>query len=409
MALALGFVLPLALVWYLALEDLSSLGAALRLSRSQDRPSLTHNPSPNGKFNDSGANESNLLGVFSEILVVSRPSRLDRRATMERLRLALGVPWTYVDAVSYDDPIIGSIISCVSSIRASTRSRRFRWPMDWEHDIVPRKPSKTEPTSFPCYPPTPESLSIPDTPLLSIPSDIPTPVINPTRASGTLGRPLDTLTCAKNDSIRGVKLRDGLPSFMLLTPGKLACWYSHLIAMKRIAEHWRRSGGDSSPAGSDSPAFLVLEDDVDMEQGISEQLSSAWSALPKDWDIVYLGHCWSDESRNPAIVQEDPVFSTQKTRLHPSFAPRCTHAYALNPRSAHRLLRHLSFPPFAYSRALDQALAWLIQSKRVKAFSIVPSLVVQYKLTESDIDQGTNGTGSSWRGRLANGVLGYDT
>ncbi|OSD05740.1 hypothetical protein PYCCODRAFT_1432275 [Trametes coccinea BRFM310] len=407
MTLILALVLLFALLWYLALNDLASLSAALRLSRFPDRPPLTHNPGADGQTQERLASGNNLLGVFSEILVVSRPSRLDRRATMERLRLALGVPWTYIDAVSYDDAIIRSIASCVTSIRAHTRSRRFRWPVDWDHGTSLRNPSEMESTSFPCHPPTPDSLSTPYTLLSSISSDASPSDVQSGWVSDTVGLPANTLTCARNDSIRGVKFRDSLPSFMLLTPGKLACWYSHLIAMRRIAEHWQRSDDDLTLGGPALPAFLVLEDDVDMEQGISEQLSSAWTALPKDWDIVYLGHCWSDESHNPAILQADSIVDDQKTRLHPSFAPRCTHAYALNPRSAHRLLRHLTFPPFAYSRALDQALAWLIQSKRVKAFSLVPSLVVQYKVTESDIDQGANGTGSSWRDRLANGLLGH--
>ncbi|CDO70968.1 hypothetical protein BN946_scf184829.g77 [Trametes cinnabarina] len=191
---------------------------------------------------------------------------------------------------------------------------------------------------------------------------------------------------------------------MLLTPGKLACWYSHLLAIRRIAEY--ETGDASVPPAADMRAFMVLEDDVDMEQRLAEILPRVWSALPSNWDIVYLGHCWSDESRYPSIIRDVSSGDAQPVTVHPSFAPLCTHAYALNPRGARRLLRYLTFPPFAYSRALDQALAWLIQSKRVQAFSVVPSLVVQQKETGSDIDQGRNGTGSSWRDELHH-VLGF--
>ena len=91
--------------------------------------------------------------------------------------------------------------------------------------------------------------------------------------------------------------------------------------------------------------------------------------------------------------------------LHPAHTPLCTHAYALSRMGAHRLLAHLTLPHFAFSRALDQALAWLVRSGRIRAFSVVPPLVVQAKVTTSDIDGGADGRGSRWRERLVDGVL----
>ena len=91
--------------------------------------------------------------------------------------------------------------------------------------------------------------------------------------------------------------------------------------------------------------------------------------------------------------------------LHPSHIPLCTHAYALSRAGAHRLFAHLTLPHFAFSRALDQALTWLVRSGRIRAFSVVPPLVVQAKVTASDIDGGADGRGSPWRERLADGVL----
>ena len=83
---------------------------------------------------------------------------------------------------------------------------------------------------------------------------------------------------------------------------------------------------------------------------------------------------------------------------------------------------HLQYPPFAFSRAIDQAFAWLIQSGRLKGFSVVPSLVVQRKISKSDINfvsddvspQGPDarqGTAEAakfrgWKEDLMNGVLG---
>lgn len=94
-----------------------------------------------------------------------------------------------------------------------------------------------------------------------------------------------------------------------------------------------------------------------------------------------------------------------QTTVHPSYAPKCTHAYALHPAGARKILQHLNYPPFAYSRALDQALAWLIRSGRINSYSVVPSLVIQRKKSKSDVDGGAYGVGSNWKEGLVDGVL----
>lgn len=70
-----------------------------------------------------------------------------------------------------------------------------------------------------------------------------------------------------------------------------------------------------------------------------------------------------------------------------------------------KLVQHLRHPPFAYSRALDQAYVWLIMSGRVESYSVVPSVVVQRKVTWSDVDGGETGLGSEWKETLADGIL----
>lgn len=126
-----------------------------------------------------------------------------------------------------------------------------------------------------------------------------------------------------------------------------------------------------------------------MEKDIRSRLRGIWEILPQDWDVVFLGHCWSNESFYPAITFPSNGSSSSETQkfdvaqnintLHPSSSPRCTHAYAVSPAGAARLLAHLEYPPFAYSRAIDQAYAWLVISGRIKAYSIVGSVVVQVK------------------------------
>ncbi|EIW65121.1 uncharacterized protein TRAVEDRAFT_111506 [Trametes versicolor FP-101664 SS1] len=320
-----------------------------------------------------------VFGIFSRVLVVSRPSRVDRRATMERLRLALGIPWSYVDAISHDEPVVDSIIDCVKSVRSGTGTRIFEWPSNLASGSGDSDSSKPPPPSeSSCFPPVPHAAS--------------------------------TTFSSADFSSGDTPFTSHLPSFMLLTPARIACWYSHLTAIQQIADYGhleQHSEGNQSSLRKPDDAFLILEDDVDMEQDISERLRAVWNVLPAGWDIVFLGHCWSNESHHPALVEPDALSSSAPpVALHPSFAPKCTHAYAVNPASARRLLYHLTYPPFAYSRALDQALAWLVQSNRLKAFSIVPSLVVQHKGSGSDIDEGEQGTGSRWRDPLEHSILG---
>ncbi len=103
------------------------------------------------------------------------------------------------------------------------------------------------------------------------------------------------------------------------------------------------------------------------------------------------GHCWSDESTKPPISPSSPI--------HPSTGPKCTHAYAVSPKGARRLLLHLTYPPFAFSRALDQAFAHLIRSGRINAFSVVPSIVIQRR-ERNDSDIWATSEGSGWKEML---------
>ena len=140
---------------------------------------------------------------------------------------------------------------------------------------------------------------------------------------------------------------------------------------------------------------------------------SAFRFFNASLNNVLAGHCWSNESHYPALPRVPPrsvrrllPFEPRATTaLHPSFAPKCTHAYALTRTGARRLLLHLRHLPFAYSRALDQAFAWLVLDGRLSAFSVVPSVVVQRKADGSDIDSGADGMGSGWRDHLEHGVL----
>jgi hypothetical protein len=90
----------------------------------------------------------------------------------------------------------------------------------------------------------------------------------------------------------------------------------------------------------------------------------------------------------------------QINSLHPSDWPQCTHAYAVSIPGARKLLSHLEYPPFAYSRAIDQAYTHLLDTGRIRAFSIVPAVVTQRKQDKSDI-----GEGAVWQEQLYNSAL----
>ena len=63
---------------------------------------------------------------------------------------------------------------------------------------------------------------------------------------------------------------------------------------------------------------------------------------------------------------------------------------------------YLRHPPFAYSRPIDRAFAWLVESGRLKSYSIVPSVVVQRKIDASNIP---SGRGVTWKENLMRGVF----
>ncbi|KAJ3506259.1 hypothetical protein NLJ89_g6971 [Agrocybe chaxingu] len=284
---------------------------------------------------------------------------------MEKIRLSLNLRWTYVDALSSANPLVGIIMQWIALVRNRppylTRSDDspspdktvFSWPEDAE-TMAELDFWNVEP--WPSLFSVPMSLSVP--PLASAIQDF---------------------TIAHNAST--------LPEHLILTPSRVACWYSHLCVIQKIA-----NSGDS--------VSIILEDDIDMEKDIHAHLRHIWSNLPPDWDIVFLGHCWSNEALYPPLAPPERHYA----RIHKSVSPKCTHAYALSRNGARRLLVHLRYPPFAFSRAIDQAIAWLVESGRLKSYSIVPSLVVQRKVSTSDVMVG-KGTGSRWKDRLTNGIL----
>ena len=349
-------------------------------------------------------NRSSTLAIASQIFVVSLPRRTDRRTQMEILRTALGLQWKYVEAVDNSSPFIPIIMEEVRKQRVPDRANKkpFRWPNDINAQVYSSKP-----------------LGLGGSDNWTLPIDKYDTSIRPRERniSGSYNSTIasDPLTCSTEDDTP-IEFEKSLREYKLLTSAKIACWSSHLLVIRDIAEDKNKG------------VSIVLEDDVDMGWDIGERLNGVWNLLPAGWDIVFIGnyfppittmiflhapkfsgHCWSNESHYSPL---GPPNSAQNyaqelhTTLHPSFNPKCTHAYALSHSGARRLLLHLRYPPFSYSRALDQALSWLVQSGRLRAYSVIPSLVVQRKSGESDIMMGNQGMGSEWKEILEKSVFG---
>lgn len=216
------------------------------------------------------------LGIASQTFVISLPTRLDRRANMERLRMTLSLDFTYFDALPSDDPKILRIYETLSAGRAQLQSTdpdargplfgytddsgQFSWP-----------PSLLEGSSWSTSNAT------------KLFPDGSRQTLTPFERSGPI-------TCATRNFTAGARYTSETPSYLVLTPAKVACWHSHLQVIRSAAEKTLHTSTDKDKCGD---VTLVLEDDIDMERDIRSRLLSVWNLLPPDWDIVYLGECIS--------------------------------------------------------------------------------------------------------------------
>ncbi|KAG8221481.1 hypothetical protein J3R82DRAFT_1694 [Butyriboletus roseoflavus] len=323
------------------------------------------------------------LGFASHIYLISLPERKDRHEQMELLRTALNLSWTIVDATPFTNPLVYRLLDWVVHQREQT-------PLGVGNASTG---TETSTNSIFHWPREINALSVlTHEPLLPSGSDVwitqPAPLpVSMTPSSPSSPPPL--LSAVDDFSMPTGILR--IVDWMKLSPARVACWHSHVSAIRVFIDK-----DDTQP----EDVAVFLEDDIDMEKDIADRLSGIWKVLPAGWDIVLLGHCWSDETFYSPLSTPNTNFATH---LHPSYSPKCTHAYALSVPGARRLLQHLRHPPFAYSRAIDHAFSWLIESGRLRAYSVVPSIVVQRKDTPSDILPGLGSERKEW---LVNGVLG---
>jgi len=92
----------------------------------------------------------------------------------------------------------------------------------------------------------------------------------------------------------------------VVSKGVLGCALSHL----GIVEIAKRDGLNT---------VLILEDDVEFEEGLNEKFVERYKEVPKDWDMLYLGG-------NHNAREITNRFSPHLLKIHNTNA---THAYAL--------------------------------------------------------------------------------
>ncbi|KAH8814684.1 hypothetical protein DL96DRAFT_1624568, partial [Flagelloscypha sp. PMI_526] len=325
------------------------------------------------------------FGFIYRTFVISLAHRDDRKVDIDKLMTNLEMPnWHYHNGTYSDDPRVGNFMRKVQAQRAEMNDSPDEWvrlPFSWPSDSWSNYTSPV-PLYARDLPPAGAELW-PDDPAHT--SDI-----------------LNPLMCTFDD-FRVQKYKEGEIQWRYLTPQRVATYHSHMSAVRRIVDENARLKIDVSqwPNKTQTHVSLVLEDDVDIESDIEKRMEVILPLLPFNWDILFLGYCWSEETHFPALVGE--YIRPSKNQLHPSHMPRCLHAYALSPAGALKVLTHLRHDQYAYGRAVDEAFEWLVWQKRIKAFTTVPPLIIQRKVTKTDISIEGN---DLWRESLDRGVLG---
>ncbi|SDA02888.1 BZ3501_MvSof-1269-A2-R1_Chr11g02779 [Microbotryum saponariae] len=321
--------------------------------------------------------------AFDHIYVLSLPHRMDRRAEMTRLANALGVKLTFVDAALKDEPFIQWIGERVAETRELRRrvmaKARKASPAsigglhigsDWLTPYLDKKHLKV----FPQFPSDrkryPTGNWITHLEALH------------TAGNHTSLKPIDEkfdLAKALNDPLEEFAVRQ-------VHEGIISTYWGQTRALKAVVQNGDR-------------AALIMEDDVDVEWDLERLWSRIHRKLPEDWDVTFLGHCWSREY----ISQS---YGHSPMRLHPhihaSVMPMCLHGWAVSADGAQRLLSTFLDPWSAYSTAVDLVLPTMIRYHRIAAYSIQPPLIIQRKDGPSDLQEGS---GSKWRGILRDSTV----
>ncbi|KAJ2084089.1 hypothetical protein H4R24_000298 [Coemansia sp. RSA 988] len=111
---------------------------------------------------------------------------------------------------------------------------------------------------------------------------------------------------------------------------------------------------------------LVLSDSIDLDTDIKQHMRTIVPAMPSSWDILFLGHCGTNETRHP---------STLHPRLYVASNPRCMFAYALSRSAAIRLKRVLANMWPDPQKPFEDILGEMVVPMFLDAYVVHPPLV----------------------------------
>lgn len=245
---------------------------------------------------------------FDHIYVLSLPSKLKRRARIQKIGRALDLSFTFVDALDKHSSSIRWIAQQVHHIRSRKRrllSTLLRKPQDevggmkvgsdWllrdGQNLTISLDSFAAPIDH-SKAPQPPSLII-KLPSLNEPrwgdqnwvEYLHQNDLDPNSLDATNGPGFDVVQ-SLHDPMEAKEARQ-------LNEGALSVWYGQTKVLRTMIKQ-----GDESA--------LVLEDDVDIEWDLARLWANVYRRLPKNpgkgWEIVYLGHCWGRENSRACSV-----------------------------------------------------------------------------------------------------------
>ena len=242
--------------------------------------------------------------TFSNIYVLSLPKRSDRRLRMGKIAKALGLTVSFVDATDKEAPMIGWIAERVKEIRDQKRTilaTALSKPEDQigglsVNSIWLKGNDRARGIKFP------DMRKLDDRWTLPLDSLSATDKI--AAADGHVERDGVAIVnwvsylegCKDPESLKASGAEPGKPlnvTELLFDPvedvegrqvneGVIATYYSQTHVWKKMLE-----AGDKTA--------LILEDDIDIEFDIERSWPNVERALPPEWDVVFLGHCWGKE------------------------------------------------------------------------------------------------------------------
>ncbi|EGG01695.1 uncharacterized protein MELLADRAFT_117746 [Melampsora larici-populina 98AG31] len=329
----------------------------------------------------SGFNQHHPTLGFDHIYCISLPERIDRRITMKKIANALGIEITFINATSKDS----NIIKWISEKAYEIRKEKIRHIK--KHTGM--KSSQIGGMGV-------ESiwLTVNEGKLSNQDSlkDIHLPDLDLFDKELNGMNWLEYLWSIKSEDHS--KLKPKNPNFNVtesmwdfkekipqrqINSATVSTFYNHLKTIRMIKE-----SGDKSA--------LVLEDDVDLEWDLERRWRTIERRLPKDWETVFLGHCWGKEIFEPQVLHPN---------LHKSTSPLCLHGYAVSSLGATKLLSLFNDPWISFQTPIDTCIPTFIKLG-LKSYSIEPPIINQSKILKSDIQIGK---GSKWKGFLADSVL----